>query len=61
MKKMQSRNFLVAFSLEHDNSKLASCGFMINMKYPFLGASPDDIVYCSCHGKYLLEVIRSSK
>jgi len=28
----------------------------MNKQYPFLGASPDGIVYCSCHGKYLLEV-----
>ena len=48
--------FFGCFSLEHDNPNLASCGFMINKKYPFLGASPDGIVYCSCHGKYLLEV-----
>ena len=48
--------FFDCFSLEHDDSKLANCGFMINKKYPFLGASPDGIVYCSCHGKYLLEV-----
>jgi len=31
-------------------------GTMINKKFPFLGASPDGIVNCSCHGKHLVEV-----
>lgn len=44
------------FSLEHEDPRLSSCGFMINKNYPFLGASPDGVIYCSCHGKYLLEV-----
>ena len=29
---------------------------MINPKYPFIGASPDGYVTCSCHGKSLIEV-----
>ena len=44
------------FSLDHDDPELLSCGFVISKKFPFLGASPDGIVTCSCHGKYLIEV-----
>ena len=44
------------FSLDHDDPELLSCGFVISRKYPFLGASPDGIVTCTCHGNYLIEV-----
>jgi len=48
--------FFSWFTLEHGNPELSSCGFIINKKYRFLGASPDGIVNRSCHGKYLIEV-----
>ena len=31
-------------------------GFFIDMKFPFLGASPDGIVSCQCHKPGLLEI-----
>ena len=33
-----------------------NCGLVVNPKYPFMGASPDGIITCSCHGKSLIEV-----
>ena len=33
-----------------------STDFHINVKYPHLGASPDGIFVCDCHGKGLLEI-----
>ena len=33
-----------------------STGLHINVKYPHLGASPDGIIVCDCHGKGLLEI-----
>lgn len=41
---------------KHDNLTITSTGLHINQKYPFLGASPDGILNCSCHGKGLLEI-----
>ena len=32
------------------------CGLVVDPKYPFLGASPDRMVCCSCCGKGLLEI-----
>ena len=32
-----------------------STGLHINVKYPHLGASPDGIIVCDCHGKGFLE------
>ena len=48
--------FLDWFSVEHQDCNFSNCGFLINKRYPFLGVTPDGIVHCSCHGKYLLEV-----
>ena len=48
--------FMDWFSMEHEDCNFSNCGFLINKKHPFLGASPDGIVHCSCHGKYLVEV-----
>ena len=48
--------FLDWFSVEHEDCNFSNCGFLINKRYPFLVATPDGIVHCSCHGKYLLEV-----
>ncbi|KAF4524902.1 hypothetical protein B566_EDAN018070, partial [Ephemera danica] len=32
------------------------CGFYISKDYPYIGATPDLIVECSCHGKGVIEV-----
>lgn len=40
----------------HQNLKVTTTGLHINSKFPFLGASPDGIVECECHGKKLLEI-----
>ena len=39
----------------HGNLMVYSTGLYINTKYPHLGASPDSIIVCHCHGKDLLE------
>lgn len=40
----------------HTNVSVNSCGLIINPKFPFLGASPDGIIYCDCCGKGCLEI-----
>ena len=37
----------------HENFTVNTTGLHINNKFPYLGASPDGIVYCLCHGKGL--------
>ena len=48
--------FLDWFAVEHSDCSFSNSGFIINSEFLFLGASPDGIVCCSCHGRYLLEV-----
>ena len=43
-------------SPQHENFELCNCGFVINPSYPHLGASPDGIVACDCHGVGVIEV-----
>ena len=40
----------------HENLMAYSTDLHINVKYPHLGASPDGIILCYCHGKGLLEI-----
>jgi len=41
---------------EHSNFTLKNTGLHINHKFPYIGASPDGITSCDCHGKGLLEI-----
>ena len=42
-------------SKKHNEVNLVESGLIINQKWPFLGASPDRIRRCKCHGKTLVE------
>ena len=35
---------------------IQSCGFIVDQESPFLGASPDSLVECTCCGRGVLEV-----
>ena len=39
----------------HKDLSISKCGLVINQQWPYLGASPDRIQYCGCHGKFLIE------
>ena len=41
---------------QHQNVKVSKCGLFISIDYPFLGASPNGIVECSCCGKGICKV-----
>ena len=43
-------------NLNHNDFQVVDCGLIISNTYDYLGASPDRIVKCKCHGKRLLEV-----
>ena len=40
----------------HSNFQLSRSGLVIHVDYPFMGASPDVIINCSCCGKGALEI-----
>ena len=40
----------------HTDFKIHTAGLLVSTKYPFLGATPDSIVSCSCCDIGLLEV-----
>ena len=45
----------------HDSFEVTSAGLCVNPKAPHLGASPDGLIFCSCCGSGVLEVIVSGK
>lgn len=40
----------------HTNGSVSKCGLLIDDKRPFLGATPDGIVDCSCCGRGVIEI-----
>ncbi|KAK9962094.1 hypothetical protein ABG768_019065 [Culter alburnus] len=40
----------------HCDMQLTECGFIINPKFPQVGASPDGLVQCTCCGKGCIEI-----
>ena len=48
--------FTEYFRLHHENTSVSQTGLNVNAEFPHLGASPDGVVSCSCHGKALLEI-----
>ena len=41
---------------KHRKLVVAEAGFFIDTEHPFIGASPDGMVSCACHGEGLLEI-----
>ena len=41
---------------EHQNFVIQNTGLHINAEFPYLGASPDGLIQCDCHGRGLLEI-----
>ena len=41
---------------QHKSFSVKDSGLVINCEWPFIGASPDGIINCSCHGKGVLEI-----
>ena len=40
----------------HENFEVNRCGFFISIDYPFIGASPDGLISCSCCGEGCVEI-----
>ena len=45
-----------AMQCDHESFKVTPCGFFISVDSPHLGASPDSLVSCTCHGLGIVEI-----
>ena len=41
---------------KHSDFKITPCGFFVDLKIPYIGASPDGLVECTCCGKGVVEI-----
>ena len=48
--------YLSITSSQHTNFKISEAGLFVDINNPYLGATPDCIVYCDCCGGGVLEV-----
>ena len=49
-------NYEEYMGTQHSDFSLSKCGFWLNKDYPFIGATPDGLTYCSCCGEGCVEV-----
>ena len=56
MEEDATAKFFENFAREHKSVTLKECGLFLSKELPFIGGSPDRIVYCDCCGKSCLEV-----
>ena len=40
----------------HENFSVVDSGLRLNPKWPYMGATPDGVVMCSCHGSGACEI-----
>ena len=50
------KQYLELASKNHSGLSFKSAGLFINPHYPYLGASPDGLVYCECCGDGVIEI-----
>ena len=48
-------SFFTEFTKVHYNCKMISCGLFVSKSHPYIGASPDALVLCSCCKKACVE------
>ena len=48
--------YKTAMQCDHESFSVAPCGFFISVDSPYLGASPDGLASCTCHGLGIVEV-----
>ncbi len=56
-KKKAIERYLSQALLTHNDFVHTDCGLIINPNLPYFAASPDGLIYCSCHGDGCLEII----
>ena len=45
-------------SASHKGLRISSCGFFVSVEQPFLGASPDALINCTCCGQGTIDIKR---
>ena len=50
------RKLLEIFKANHKKVTYYETGLIVSSEFPHLGASPDLIISCGCHGKYVVEI-----
>lgn len=50
------KKYVLVNKEEHTDFAVTTTGLHIHQQHPFLGASPDGIVQCSCHERRLIEI-----
>lgn len=48
--------YITAMQDHHTDFQVSTAGLFINTSLPWIGASPDGIITCSCHGRGVLEI-----
>ena len=48
--------FLITEATKHGNFKVNKCGLFLDYKKPYIGASPDAVASCKCHGFCVVEI-----
>ena len=48
--------YMYEMKKKHSDFKISEVGLVLHPLYPFLGATPDGLVSCSCHGDGTLEI-----
>ena len=54
--KIALQQYVTSQTPHHESLKVSVSGLVLNQKWPFLGASPDGIVDCSCCGRGVIEI-----
>eukprot|EP00795_Rhopilema_esculentum_P016088 gene16088-7440_t len=60
MEPLAKENCVSEESVKHSDFHLKQCGLIVDATAPFLGAPPDGLVSCSCHGNGILEIIHTN-
>lgn len=50
------KSFLKVWKGIHTNTTNKNSGLVIHMEKPYIGASPDQVLSCDCHGQGILEI-----
>eukprot|EP00795_Rhopilema_esculentum_P004034 gene4034-20209_t len=56
MEVVARKSFVEHFNLHHEKVTVAETGLHVSSNLPHLGATPDELVSCACHGQGVLEI-----
>ena len=50
------KKYTTTYAISHHKFEVKASGFFINTDYPFIGATPDGLVTCTCCGDGICEI-----